>query len=268
MPNQQDEFWRSAKHHTETIRSKLFEFFGEQRPKKFFECGQHGGILICRNCDDTRELETHCSLKWCPRCQHRVVKERSKILSAWSQLQPQLKFVTLTQLNTTTLTRKQIRQLGQNVSSLRREKVFENVNGGCLSIEVTNGSAGWHLHAHALVNARWIDAGQLAVAWGKLVGQSFAVVKVKDAREIDYAKEVSKYVCKPASLAKWPANEIGEFITAVSNVRMFRTFGTFFAARETIAKKLEARKEPSLICECGCDRFQFKPTFHPPPSDG
>lgn len=249
---------------TETIRSKLLEFYGERRPRKFFECGSHGGILCCKNCDAVRELETHCSRKWCPRCQHRIVEKRIEILREWTNEIPQAKMVTVTSRNTDTITRKKLRQMNKNLWRLRRQQVFEHVDGGCQSIEVTNESRGWHIHAHLYVNARWVDKQKLSIAWGKLVGQDYAIVDVRDARDVDYAKEVAKYVCKPASMARWQPNEIAEFIHAVSGVRLFNVFGSLSGLRRKIAAQIATKRQPN-VCDCGCEAWKYSPTFYATP---
>jgi len=127
-----------------------------------------------------------------------------------------------------------------------------------VSAEITNEGKGWHLHLHVYVDARWIDASELAKAWGRRVGQEFGIVKVKDARAKDYCAEVTKYVVKPAELVSWHPQEISQFIQAVTGVRMHATFGTLFKLSREIKREMQKDKPPSPVCKCGCDQFVYR----------
>ena len=239
----------------EQIQTKLSGLCELKQFTNFARCGKELTYRTCKGCGDVRTFHYHCMLKWCPRCSWRIVRIRQIIISRWAELLEQPKHLVTTQRNTSTLTHRQLRNHTRNLSKLRRTKVFEHVTGGCVSVEVTNESKGWHLHAHWLVNARWVDAKELAVTWGTLVGQDYAIVKVLDLRERKgYAREVSKYVCKGSAMAKWPPDEINEFVHAIRGQRFFFTFGDLFRKGGAIRAAIHAEKEPSL-CECGCGKF-------------
>jgi hypothetical protein len=125
-------------------------------------------------------------------------------------------------------------------------------------VEITNEKRGWHLHAHWLVNARWVDVQKLAVTWGRLVNQDFAIVKVLDARDKpNYVREVSKYVVKGNQLAKWHADEINEFVRAIKGRRFFFVFGEMFKHQAAIRCELN-RNKPETVCDCGSFQFAFE----------
>jgi len=143
------------------------------------------------------------------------------------------------------------------LAKLRRNKVFGNVKGGFYSLEVTNEGKGWHVHFHLLVDARWIDAGELAKTWGKLVGQDYAIVKVKDCRGADYIREVTKYAVKGSQLAAWTPNDIAEFIVAFQGVRFFGVFGALFGKRTQWQEWIASVREIRPVCVCGCDQWRL-----------
>jgi hypothetical protein len=60
------------------------------------------------------------------------------------------------------------------------------------------------------------------------MGQDYAIVAVKDARDQDYLREICKYVCKGSDLAAWSGPDIASFIDSFTGVRTFSTFGTMF----------------------------------------
>ena len=238
------------------LRSILFDHYGVKHPLSFFECGQFAGTVTCRGCDDTTRAVKHCSKKWCPLCQHRIIRKRADELREWVKIIPQPKLVTVTARNTEKISRTYLRKFNVALWKLRRQKVFSLVRGGVQSIEVTNEGRGWHAHAHLVVDARWIDQRDLSIAWGKLVGQDFAIVDVRDKRDLNAAQQAAKYVCKPGQMVKWPAHEIAAFIESISGVRLFNAFGSMAKQRPAIRAALEISRAPR-VCDCGCEDFLF-----------
>jgi hypothetical protein len=155
------------------------------------------------------------------------------------------------------LTRSKLQKFGLALARLRGSVVCESVRGGCTSIEITNEGNGWHVHAHSLVDVRWLDMEKLSKKWGRLVGQNFAIVKIKDVRQQDYLKEICKYVVDGSELAKWPAEQIMEFVSAIRGKNMFFSFGNLRKLAPAIRAEIKANKQPHPVCECGCGKFIF-----------
>ena len=130
--------------------------------------------------------------------------------------------------------------------------------GGCVSTEITNEGNGWHLHAHMLLDVNWLDMDEVSTTWGKLVGQNFAIVKVKDVRDRDYLREICKYVVEGSELAKWPAEHVNEFVQAIRGLRMFNSFGTLRLLAPQIRAEIEAAKPAAPNCDCGCGEFIYE----------
>ena len=225
--------------------------------ENFARCGHDQIYRTCIGCDETTAHVYHCMIKWCPRCNWRITSRRRELLKQWLPTIAQPKHIVTTQRNRKTLTRAVIKDHTKNLARLRRSEVFSQVKGGCVSVEITNESRGWHLHAHWLVDARWVDQYELSRTWGKLVGQDFAIVKVIDCRKGErgtiggervlspsgtplqgnYERELMKYVVKGSALARWPAQEIADFVAAVRAQRFFFCFGDLFKR----ARKLRAQ---------------------------
>jgi hypothetical protein len=193
----------------------------------------------------------------------------------------QPKHVVLTVRNADHLSKKYLAWFKNKLGRLRRRSIARNWVGGFYALEITNEGRGWHLHCHLLIEARWIDARQLAIEWANLVGQDFAIVKVKDARDVDYVKELTKYVCKPNQLCKWQGDELHEFITTIEGSRMFGVFGSLYKKRTEFAEWLASIREHKPTCDCGCTTQRFfsaleweaagcqptpQPSPRPPPS--
>lgn len=215
----------------------------------FSRCGQEHLYRVCRDCGKWESLDYQCCIKWCPRCVWKLTRQRQEALLHWTSQIRQPKHLVTTQLNSAILTHQDFLNNARNIRALQRQVVFRSVNGGCASTELTYKSQGWHLHTHWLIDADWVDAKELAVSWGKLVGQNFAIVKVKDARAQDYRREVAKYVVKSTELASWRPQKIAEFVSAIYKTRLFVKFGTLRTAPAPEKKPL------SRVCACGCGEF-------------
>jgi hypothetical protein len=163
----------------------------------------------------------------------------------------------LTVRNTISITKAYVQFLKNQLQKLRRHSVFRSVRGGFYTLEVTNEGKGWHIHFHLLVDARYVDNGELAIRWGKLVGQDFAIVKVKDCRGSDYLREVTKYAVKGSELARWGGAAIGEFIESFTGIRLFGVFGNLYGKRTEWAAWIESIREIKPLCTCGCDSWRL-----------
>lgn len=125
-------------------------------------------------------------------------------------------------------------------------------------MELTNEGNGWHLHAHLLLDVDWLEMPDISQIWAGLIGQEFGIVKIKDVRGTEFVQEVAKYVAKGSELAKWPGEQLLEFINAIRGVRFFATFGELRKASKEIKRELLARAPAPRECECGCGNFVFE----------
>lgn len=224
----------------------------------FQRCGVEEIYATCTGCGFFERYYYACNRKWCPLCNYKLSQARAERIKIWAKHVHQPKHVVLTMRNFAVLTRTVIRRFQKALVSLRRQNVWAESRGGCCSIEVTNSGQGWHLHAHILVDAYWIDAGQLAIVWGKLIGQEFGIVKVKDVRGVEYVQEVAKYCAKGSEMAEWAGEQLLEFITAIRGVRFFAAFGSLREARKEIELQLRFSRIERKKCSCGCTDRVFE----------
>lgn len=241
----------------ETIAGKLDGLLESNSFYNFLRCGADDLVRRCTKCGDTKNFAYQCSLKWCPSCNWKIAKKRRELISLWTQKIHQPKHLVLTQRNFRILTKKRLRDFGVALAKLRRTTVCEKILGGCVSWEITNEGKGWHLHAHCLIDVRWIDINELSRVWGRLVGQNFAIVKIKDARDTEYLTEICKYVVEGSELAKWPAEQILEFVNAIKGKRFFMSFGSLRKLAPLIREEIAANKQPAPVCDCGCESFKY-----------
>lgn len=235
-----------------SIEAKLTELgVNDQWFTNFQRCGRETFFSMCVNCQSVKEMSYQCSQKFCPRCNWRIAAKRRDLLQKLTAGISGCKHVVLTQRNFEHLTREKIQESRKNLLRLRKQKIFGRVSGGCASLEFTNESRGWHMHWHLLLQSSFISSSELAVKWGQLVGQEFAIVKVLDVSEKSYLQEICKYAAKGSEIARWNGNQILEFVTAMRGTRMFTVFGKFIEMRKFAQAILNCEKVES-VCDCGC----------------
>jgi len=254
----QQALWQENDDFKESIRSKLDGRWDTPQFTNFSRCGLDEMIRTCRECGEVTKMPYRCNVKWCPRCAWRIAQKRKELLRMFTSKIHQPKHLVLTQRNFEVLTNRKIKKMVAALSKIRKRKCMRNVRGGCVSIEITNEGNGWHLHSHWLVDADWLPMADVSVAWGKLVKQEFAIVKVKDVRGQDYLKEICKYVVEGSELAKWEPEHINQFVRAVYRNRFFFSFGSLFKMAPQLRAELEMQKPEAKPCECGCSEFWFE----------
>jgi len=219
--------------------------------RNFQKCGNQSVFAVCVCCGRVREFKYNCSLKWCPRCNWRIADRRRKELEATTCMMAHTKHIVLTQKNFDSDLLAKAKQSRKNLKKLQRQKIMGVVRGGCASMEFTNEDRGWHLHWHLLVDSDFVAADRLSIRWGELVGQDFAIVKVKSVKQGSYLQEVCKYAVKGSELAGWTPAQIYEFAEMCRRVRMFTVWGNFVEERKAAKIFLRQTRKPAEQCECG-----------------
>lgn len=248
----QHELWRPQLHFRDTVAAKLAEAGLVDEANVIQQCHTQVSVAVCVGCSKPRKFLNRCDRSYCPCCQPRLARERRDSVEWWTRQIAQPKHVVLTTTNTSDLTRDHVDRIKQAFTRLRRTKFADGWRGGMWSVEVTNEGRGWHLHLHALIDADWIDARQLSVAWHRATGGAGHIVKVKDTRERSYLQEVTKYAVKGTQLASWSSTEVAEFVTAFARTRTFGVFGSLYKLRALWRAAMAEIQSERPACECGC----------------
>lgn len=241
----------------ESIIAKLRSIGADDLAEPLARCHTEQTFAQCNGCHSARRYWNRCENFYCPSCQARLARDKQESITWWVQRVSQPKHVVLTVRNTNHLTWKYVRWLKECFKKLRRSKLARSWRGGLWSIETTNEGRGWHVHFHLLVDANFIPKSDLAIKWGSLVGQDFAIVEVKDVRNSDYRKEVAKYTVDGSMLASWSPIDIVTFINAFHGQRTFGVFGSLYGKRTEWRDWLNSLLKSKRACECGCDQFKF-----------
>lgn len=254
---QQREFWSKTTILKDSIVAKLRSIGADNIAEPLARCHTEQSFAQCNGCHSVKTFWNRCENFYCPVCQPTLARERALSIGWWTREVEQPKHVVLTVRNTQHLTAQYFQWFKDCLTKLRRRKFARNWLGGIYSIEITCEEKGWHLHAHLLVNARWIDPRELSRQWAEIVGQDFAIVYVKDARQRDYLKEVCKYAVKGTELAKWTPLQIVTFVNAVSGKRTFGVFGELYGLRTRYRDWLKVIAGDRRKCQCGCSQWKI-----------
>ncbi len=273
-----------------SVAAKLREFGRTDLSEPLEKCHTERTHKRCSGCQTVSTFYNRCDLFYCPRCQPRLARERAQSVEFWAKEVAQPKHVVLTIGNTMSLTKHHVKHILKSFVRLRRsvlakKKTFwwtDNESGevkrlrrwredslshtcvtshpwvgGFFRLEVTNEGKGWHLHVHALVDSRFIDARALSFMWHRASRQTGHIVKVKDARDRDYLKEVTKYAVKGSDLADWSAEDIASFVDAFEGFRTFGVFGSLYGKRSEWKEFLSELAEARQACPCGCNQYRL-----------
>lgn len=262
------ELWDKALLHSQSVISKLLEIRRLDLASPLQNCHTEESCRVCTGCRRVSIFFNRCERFYCPSCQPRLARERRESVEWWAKEIREPKHVVLTVRNVDTFTKDYVNWFKQCWGRLRRRKFARGWRGGFYRLEVTNekpfrtkdgtmSAGGWHLHLHALIDAGWIDARILAQEWAEIVGQSFAIVKVKDVHGADYLAEVTKYAVKGNIIASWSGDKIAEFVDAFTGVKTFGVFGALYGKRTEWRAWIDQLQAGRVRCACGCEKFRI-----------
>jgi hypothetical protein len=248
----QGELWRHGRHFKDTVVAKLKSIGRFDLIEELAVCHTEEVILECTGCKRRNRFWNRCDLFYCPACQPRLAAERGRSVEWWTKQISQPKHVVLTVTNQRVFDKAFVKAFLKAFAALRRRVFAKDWRGGFFRLEVTNEGRGWHLHLHALIDARFISQRELSAQWHSVTQGCGHIVRVKDARDQDYLREVTKYAVKGSQLAKWHPEEIATFIDAFKGIRTFGCFGQLYKLRAVHREHMDGVAKERATCPCGC----------------
>lgn len=253
----QADIWKSSTIHKNSVSAKLRQVGMAAEADKLELCHSYYTVCECSGCGAIRKFPNRCDLFFCPECAHHLAAERKRQIEWWLPSVKQPKHVVLTVKNIFDLSSPHVAELKRWFSQLRRRKFARNWKGGFYTIEITNEKKGWHLHIHALIDARWISQPELSEQWRSITRGCGHIVHVRDCRGTQFLSEVSKYIVKGSSIAKWTPAQIQTFVHAFEGKRTFGVFGSLYGQRTEFAEYIALLKQGHKQCDCGCHQFNY-----------
>lgn len=199
-------------------------------------------LFECGHCGKPSWKPESCGNRFCDICQgHRHARAYRRLKLLCSQVTPlhsrRLKFITLTMQNSYSI-KAGVKVLRDSFRKLRQSKWWKHhVDGGVFVVEVTIGSAGWHVHCHIACHSRYMSVTTLAQKWEKASGGY--IVHIRNC-EGSPAKELAKYMSKPPDM---PSAHIPEVSKGLKGVRLFQPFGSWYKV------EIDIPREP-VPCDC------------------
>jgi hypothetical protein len=253
----QGQLWRSGLDFKATVASKLRAANWHGLAEPLDKCHTESLNLRCSGCKKTKKFWNRCERFYCPACQPRLASERAKSVEWWTKQIRQPKHVVLTLRNSININKEYVKHALDSFRRLRRMAFAKNWQGGFFRLEVTNEGRGWHLHIHALIDCRFIDSADLAMAWAAANRNTGYIVKVRDAREQSYLQEVTKYAVKGSAIAGWDVEDIVDFIVAFTGRKTFGCFGRLYKLRAAHRDAMADVAAERATCDCGCTTFRI-----------
>lgn len=257
----QTSFWKECRLQTLALQSKILMSRPYPRElQSFMRCRteEHIHTFFCQSCGQPHHFDFRCEKRFCPSCAVNLSQERKQVLEACCHLLKEPKHLVLTARNQESL-KPMLRLVLGGVRKFLRRRLCSRIRGGWCSFEVTKESKGWHVHAHLLIDSPFLPADEVARVWASCVGQSFAIVKLKDCRRKEYLSEVTKYTVKPAQLLEWSFQEVCEFVKAIRARRMFLAFGHVAEASRAYRQNCKLAGKRRWQCTCGGMKLEPMP---------
>lgn len=232
--------------------------------------------LVCTCCGRSKILPKSCKRRWCPDCS--MVRGEvlvGKYLRVIQKMQWPL-MVTLTlphRMGNDPV--EQLDQLRGGMKKLRRLTWWKKkVSGGLGAVEIAGGESGWHLHAHLLIECRWLSVtaiepragmsasaikrcfksaqSEVAAQWALCVSEDIAHVWVKRANSSSI-REALKYAVKPGTLEKIKL-PLSPIIEGMKARRFVSAWGSVRKAAAAVLREEKEERHP-IECECGSAEF-------------
>lgn len=202
--------------------------FSRSRLLRWDMCGQQPIVQVDPATGNARVSSFTCRDRFCEPCQEESAwHARRRLRQLMGDSSHLLATLTLTQ--SPEPLRSIQSWLYESFGRLRRTALWRDaVSGGAWFTEMTLGQHKdhWHVHAHAILQGRWLDAFELSAAWRVASGGSYIV----DVEGITDQDRASAYVAKYATKGIGRGTVLGddrliEAMRALSGTHLIGTFG-------------------------------------------
>lgn len=170
-------------------------------------------------------MANRCKQRGCPICDGIRGYRLAEVLSARLKTYAHPKFLTLTLKTRDVSLRAQVQFLLAAFNRLRRYSVWKQLAGrGAYAIEITRNSKtkAFHVHLHAILNAKYIPQHWISDTWKSITGGSYIVhIRTADDRA---AKYLGKYMAK-SSTAPLEPFELWPYRDELHGLRLAAAFG-------------------------------------------
>jgi hypothetical protein len=247
------ETWKSLDFRYEVSENLISENF-KNKGLRFRDCHRKGMVVECKGQDKHRFAIAYCcDLRFCsfcaPRSFMRLMKKHSPVLEhirSHPRSDFRLREITLTSLNTGTITKQQVNAFNGYVKKALMI-LMKGVQGwGALSVDEV-GFNNTNLHAHIPFYGPFIPQARLVEVWKQVSGFEVAWIELTEAVGPRALLHLLKYVSKP------PTNDpaiLARLEVAFHRARRVFAYKSFYNFKCEPEKKNE--EKPDRACPlCG-----------------
>jgi len=218
------------------FRGRVAELLGANgligKAKRYIDCARMGFCLECEGEEHHRFFSPlYCDLRFCPRCApRRFARLFARHCRALEYIRRhvvrgfRLREITLTSINTGSLSADQIKKFNKHVK-LTIRRLMKSLRGwGAIWVDEV-GFNNTNLHAHVLIYCPYIAQERLAAVWQLVSGHQVAWIEQSHVFGPKALLHLLKYVSKP------PANDpkiIGMLEVAFHGTRRVHALGLFY----------------------------------------
>lgn len=208
--------------------------------------------FACGRCGDTFHAPLSCGDRFCSVCtgpRRRKVQAKLNAIVASLKMRKRysIKFLTLTIPNQED-PRAAFKCIQKSFRRLRQRSFWQwKVSGGAWVVEITGRPGRWHVHIHAVLEAKFIRHALLKRHWSEVSPGN--IVYIQSIPVTAVLRYLTKYVAK---------SEVGtehriQISKALKGCRLFQPFGSWQALAIAIGKV------PYVCPECGFAHFVLVP---------
>lgn len=200
------------------------------RQDHFACCGSH--LVLARRGDELVLQSYCCHDRMCEICQEEKRRTlRTRIERRCKSGGSDVRFFTFTLRHSNTPLPDQVKRLRHCLRLLHRRKWWqEHCSGGfdCIENKPAKHGPGWHVHAHCLVEGKYIDQRELSRVWHAITGDSTIVDVERKGTPEQMARYATKYATKPLHEEVYLSPQLlDEAILGLRGMRLTQGWGTW-----------------------------------------
>lgn len=212
------------------------------RQDHFACCGSH--LALARRGDELILQSYCCKDRFCEMCQtEKRGPLRSRIERRCKSAGDNVRFFTFTLRHSNTPLPDQVRRLRHSLRLLHRRAWWkEHCIGGfdCIECKPAKHGTGWHVHAHCLVQGKWIDQRQLSHVWHAITGDSSVVDVERKGTPEAMARYATKYATKALHEEVYLSPHLlDEAMIGLRGLRLTQGWGTWHDVEDEPKETLE-----------------------------
>lgn len=214
-------------------RNKLPKILHEPREvlikRRLNDCGHFKTVFCCEGCGGQKHIFQKCGIRMCPKCEKYRWYRQKKRLKPLFESMKNPKLLTLTWQGHTDNYKEKRARCDKDVRNFIR--VFKM--NGLLCYEVVPKKDGYYIHAHLIIDSKFIAIKRISEKWKKITKTSYRV----DIRRITNSIAIN-YVLKYTTKVNIKIS-LDDYAYLFYKSRFLTRFGKFYNMKINIKERFE-----------------------------